>query len=162
MNEPDPSPVEIRVHRDDAEDLSRLADISLSAVSTLSNHVLKAEGVERGEVDIVFCGDARIGELNLEWLDREGPTDSIAFDLRAVKSPATVEGEIYIDITQAERQAPEFGATLDEELRRLIIHGLLHLLGYTDTGTPIEADRMRERQESYVSVWTEQILGVTE
>ncbi len=161
MSDPDPSSVEIRVHRDDSEDLSRLPELSLSAVSALSAHVLEAEGVRTGEVDLVFCGDDRIAELNLEWLEREGPTDCIAFDLREEKTPSLVEGEVYIDISQAERQAPEYEVTIDEELRRLIIHGLLHLLGYTDTGTPAEADQMRERQESFVSVWTEPILGAT-
>ena len=162
MGDPDPSPIEIRAHRDDREDLPRLTELSLAAVSALSAHVLEAEGISSGEVDIVFCGDDRIAELNLEWLEREGPTDCIAFDLREEQTPSTVEGEVYIDISQAERQAPEYRATIDEELRRLIIHGLLHLLGYTDTGTPAEADRMRERQESLVSSWAEPVLGVTE
>ena len=159
MSDPDPASFEVRVHRDDAEDLALLAELSLSAVSALSTHVLVAEGVRVGEVDLVFCGDDRIAELNLEWLEREGPTDCIAFDLREEKAPSLVEGEVYIDISQAERQAPEFEATIDEELRRLIIHGLLHLLGYTDTGTPAEAEQMRECQESLVSAWTEPILG---
>ena len=130
MSNADPSPLEIRAHRDDREDLARLSDLSLAAVSALSAHVLEAEGISAGEVDIVFCGDDRIAELNLEWLEREGPTDCIAFDLREEMDPSTVEGEVYIDISQAERQAPEFGVTIDEEIRRLIIHGMLHLLGY--------------------------------
>jgi rRNA maturation RNase YbeY len=162
MNEPDSPPIEIHAHRDDGEDLPLLTELSLTAVTALSAHVLETEGVSTGEVDVVFCGDVRIAELNLEWFEREGPTDCIAFDLREEKGPSTVEGEVYIDISQAERQAPEFGVTLDEELRRLIIHGLLHLLGYTDTGTSAEADRMRERQESLVSSWADPILGGTE
>ena len=161
MSDPGPLSVEIRVHRDDAEDLPLLMELSSSAVSALSAHVLEAEGIRSGEVDIVFCGDVRIEELNLEWLEREGPTDCIAFDLREEKSPSRVEGEVYIDVSQAERQAPRFEVTIDEELRRLIIHGLLHLLGYTDTGIPAEIDRMRERQESFVSAWTEPIVGAT-
>jgi len=156
------SSIDIRVHRDDAEDLPRLSGLSMNAVSSLVAHVLEAEKVAAGEVDIVFCGDDRITELNHEWLDREGPTDCIAFDLREEKDSTLVEGEIYIDLSQAERQAPEFGVTLDEELRRLVIHGLLHLLEYTDTGSPAEADLMKERQESLVSAWSMPVLEETE
>ncbi|MFC1627523.1 rRNA maturation RNase YbeY [Gemmatimonadota bacterium] len=156
------SSIDIRVHLDDAEDIPRLFGISMDAVQGLAAHLLESEHVISGEADIVFCGDDRIAELNREWLDREGPTDCIAFDLREEKDPTLVEGEIYIDLSQAERQAPEFGVTLDEELRRLVIHGLLHLLGYTDTGSPVEADLMKERQESLVSAWHMPVLEETE
>lgn len=154
--------IDIRVHCDDVEDLSLLSGISRSTVSALAAHVLETEQVTTGEVDIVFCGDDRIAELNHEWLDREGPTDCIAFDLREKKISTHVEGEIYIDLSQAERQAPDFDATIDEELRRLVIHGLLHLLGYSDTGSQAEADLMRERQESLVSAWSVPVLDETE
>jgi rRNA maturation RNase YbeY len=160
MGDPEPSSIDIRVHRDNGEDLPRLTTLSLDAVSALAAHVLESEGVGTGEVDLVFCGDERIAALNRDWLEREGPTDCIAFDLREEDAPDHVEGEVYIDISQAERQAPEFDVTIDEEVRRLIIHGLLHLLGYTDTGTPAEADRMRERQESLVVAWPEPIMEV--
>ncbi|MFC1595371.1 rRNA maturation RNase YbeY [Gemmatimonadota bacterium] len=162
MSDPTFSSVDIRVHCDDAEDIPRLSGLSVSTVSALAAHVLETEKVTSGEVDIVFCGDGRIAELNREWLDREGPTDCIAFDLREVKDPALVEGEVYIDLSQAERQAPDFEATIDEELRRLVIHGLLHLLGYTDTGSEAETDLMRERQESLVSAWSVPVLEETE
>ncbi|MFC1499532.1 rRNA maturation RNase YbeY [Candidatus Zixiibacteriota bacterium] len=162
MSNPASSSIGIQVHLDDAEDLPRLSGISLNAVRELAAHTLESEKVVSGEVDIVFCGDDRIAELNREWLDREGPTDCIAFDLREEKVSTLAEGELYIDLSQAERQAPDFGVTLDEELRRLVIHGLLHLLGYTDTGSPAEADLMKERQESLVSAWSMPVLEETE
>ena len=109
-------------------------------------------------MDIVFCGDRRTTELNREWIDRDGPTDVIAFVLSGSDDPSVVEGEVYIDIAQAERQAPEFGATLEEEVRRLVVHGVLHLVGYTDTGTPGESERMKERQEEFVAGWEIPVL----
>ena len=150
--------IEIRVHRDDSEDLPRLSSLKIDAVHDLAGHVLSSEGRSGGEVDIVFCGDSRITELNREWLDRDGPTDVIAFDLFEGDDPAVVEGEVYIDITQAERQAPEFDVTLEEEVRRLVVHGILHLIGYTDTGAPGETERMKERQEELVAGWKIPVL----
>ncbi len=158
MSGHDSAGVEIRVHRDDSEDLPRLSSIRIEAVHDLTGHVLASEGRSGGEVDIVFCGDRRITELNREWLDRDGPTDVIAFDLSEGDDPTVVEGEVYIDIAQAERQAPEFGATLEEEVRRLVVHGVLHLVGYTDTGTPGEADKMNKRQEEFVAGWKIPVL----
>ena len=67
--------------------------------------------------------------------------------------------ELGEQVIARDYQVNEMEVTIDEELRRLIIHGLLHLLGYTDTGTPAEAEQMRECQESLVSAWTEPILG---
>ena len=161
MNSPSHTSTEIRVHGDDSEDLPRLSRLDIDAVTDLAAHVLEREGITSGEVSIVFCGDERIATLNHEWLEREGPTDCIAFDLRSEEGSTVVEGEVYIDLAQAERQAPDYGVSIEEEIRRLIVHGLLHLLGYTDTGTRAEADLMRDRQEAIVAAWTVPVLKET-
>jgi len=159
MSGSDPGTIEVRVHVDESEYPTQSGNLNREAIIELARSVLEEEGRSRGELDIVFCGDGRISELNETWLGREGPTDVIAFDLSEDPDRTDdVEGELYIDIAQAERQAPEFGATLDEEVRRLVIHGILHLVGYDDIHSPEEAERMTERQEYYVAEWNKPVL----
>ncbi|MCK4772948.1 MAG: rRNA maturation RNase YbeY [Candidatus Latescibacteria bacterium] len=159
MSGSDPGTIDVRVHVDESEDPPQSENLNREAIIELARSVLEEEGRSRGELDIVFCGDGRISELNETWLGREGPTDVIAFDLSEDPDRTDdVEGELYIDIAQAERQAPEFGATLDEEVRRLVIHGILHLVGYDDIHSPEEAKRMTERQEYYVVEWNKPVL----
>jgi probable rRNA maturation factor len=129
--------------------------INRGVVAELAGHVLAAENVERAEVSLVFCDDDRIAGLNRDWLAHQGPTDVIAFGFS--EGGEDPEGEVYIDLAQAARQAPEFGASLDEEVRRLVVHGLLHLLGYDDLKTQ-DRRRMTARQEELVAGWSRSLL----
>jgi len=154
-----PIRVEVSVHVDDSEDPPQSEKLRQKIISELILRVLEEERISRGQLDLVFCGDGRITELNETWFGREGPTDVIAFNLSDdPDSTDTVEGEIYIDLAQAERQAAEFGATFDEEVCRLIIHGVLHLVGYDDASGPEEAEQMTNRQEYYVAGWGKPVL----
>ena len=154
-----PIGVEVSVHVDDSEDPPQSEKLRQKIIAELILRVLEEEGVSGGVVDLVFCGDGRITELNETWFGREGPTDVIAFDLSEdPDNTDMVEGEIYIDLAQAERQAPQFDSTFDEEVRRLVIHGVLHLSGYDDTSSPEEAERMTQRQEYYVAGWGKPVL----
>ncbi len=156
------NPITVRVHLDDSEDPPHLERILQASVTELVRHVMGEEGIDEAEVDLVFCGDGRIADLNEEWLDHAGPTDVLTFDLseRTGDGSGPLEGEIYIDLAQAARQAPEFQATLDEEIRRLVIHGVLHLIGFDDTGDTVETERMRTHQEALVEAWSEPVLEV--
>lgn len=89
---------------------------------------LASEGHEKGEVSITLLDDDGIGALNQEYFQKDGPTDVIAFPLH--EPGEAVLGDIYLGFEQARRQASELGIPLEEELPRLTIHGVLHLLGY--------------------------------
>lgn len=161
----------VEVHLDENDEPPHAAELDREAVAALVRQVLTAEGVASAAVGIVFCGDERISGLNEEWIGHPGPTDVIAFPLHegapgpddaaghahADPRPASVEGEVYIDLAQAARQAPEFGAPLDEEIRRLVVHGVLHLVGYDDTEAE-QAERMRNRQEDAVRANPDPVL----
>ena len=105
-------------------------------VEAAVRHVLRAEGVEAGEVSVALVGDAEIAALNREYLSRDRPTDVIAFHLHERGEPPL--GDVYVGVEQAARQAAEFGAPLAEEVLRLAVHGTLHVLGYDH---PEGADR---------------------
>lgn len=99
-------------------------------------------------VHIVILTDRRMRTLNRRYLGHDYVTDVITFDL-SERSFAPVDGEIYISYDRACIQARRYGVSVENELLRLVTHGVLHLLGYDDT---TEADRraMLERGERYL------------
>lgn len=80
----------------------------------------------RGEVSVTFLPPEEIARLNREYLDRDGPTDVVAFDL----GDEELLGDVYVCPEMAERGAREAGVELREELARLVVHGVLHVLGH--------------------------------
>jgi probable rRNA maturation factor len=89
-----------------------------------------AERGQTAEVAIHWIGPRRSAEMNRQFLQHEGPTDIITFDYGS--TPECLRGELFICVSEAVRQAREFGTTWKQELRRYVIHGLLHLRGYDD------------------------------
>lgn len=102
-----------------------------------------------GEVSVAFVDDEAIRTLNRRFLDRDRPTDVLAFGLHGEGEPPV--GDVYVGLEQARRQADEREIALDEELLRLAIHGTLHVLGHDHPEGPERADsEMFRRQESLV------------
>ena len=116
-------------------------------VEAAVRHVLRAEGVDEGEISVALLSDDAIAALNLEYLDHEGPTDSIAFALHDQGEPPI--GDLYVGVEQAVRQAADFGATPEEEVLRLAMHGTLHVLGWEHPdGEERTGSEMFVRQEA--------------
>jgi probable rRNA maturation factor len=80
------------------------------------------------EISVTLLADAEIAALNAEFLAHDGPTDVLSFPLYAGEEDPV--GDIYVGLEQARRQAAANGVALDEELVRLTVHGVLHVLGY--------------------------------
>lgn len=99
-------------------------------IECLARNVLSGEGRVAKELKIVFVNDKEIKRLNREFLSHDYITDVISFRLDKDKK---IEGEVYINLDQATRQAREYGVDANEEVRRLVVHGILHLVGYKDT-----------------------------
>lgn len=96
-----------------------------------------------GVVSVTLIDDLNIGRVHLQFMDDPSPTDVITF-------PYGEEGEILISVETAERQALEYGVSVERELVLYLIHGLLHLSGYED-GTEASRSEMAVLQESLVS-----------
>ena len=92
----------------------------------------KAIDTYQGILNIVFVNDKYIQALNKNYREKDQPTDVLSFNYwdKNPDSPEELIGEIYISIETAERQAKEFKHSLSDEIRRLLIHGLLHIHGY--------------------------------
>lgn len=108
--------------------------------------VMASEGVEEGEVSLTFLGDGAIRALNLKYLQKDHPTDVLAFSLHDPGAPPV--GDVYVGYEQARRQAEELGIELVEELLRLAIHGTLHVMGHEHPdGEARSGCEMYRRQE---------------
>ena len=122
------------------------AEVDPEPLHRAALHVVSAEGRDAGEISVTLLPDDDIRTLNREYLERDYVTDVIAFSLG---DDDTVLGDVYIGFEQARRQAAEFGAEASEELLRLVVHGVLHVLGHDhpDGDDRVESP-MFERQES--------------
>ncbi len=99
----------------------------------MAEEVLRASGVERGELGILLIDDREIEELNRRFMDREGPTDVISFPMDESEGEGDIPvllGDVVISVERAQAQAIEYDVSFEEELYRLLIHGILHILGF--------------------------------
>lgn len=129
----------------------RRFNIDNRALKSLVELVMKGESAENKVINIIYCADRLIKDLNSRYLNKRMTTDVLAFELEDSNN-GDLLGEIYVNLQQAGRQALENCINYQEEVGRLTIHGVLHLLGYRD-----EDDESRRemwiRQESYLNRW---------
>lgn len=111
--------------------------------------VIQAEGSALRSLTIVFCTDEQLHEMNVRYLTHDTLTDVITFDNS--DGSGYVEGDIYISLDRVFENALQFQRPFLEEVHRVIIHGTLHLLGYSDKGTA-QKRRMRQKEDHYLSV----------
>jgi probable rRNA maturation factor len=109
-----------------------------------------AVGLGRGhEISLLLCDDGAIRRLNRRWRGRDRATDVLSFPLHVLderqRPPAGPLGDIVISLTTARRAARQLGDSVQRHLDRLVVHGLLHLLGY-DHERPAQARRMQRRE----------------
>ncbi len=100
-----------------------------------------------GDISIIFCSDNYILDVNLRYLHHDYFTDVITFDYCEGDK---LSGDLFISVDSVRENAIEFGTEFDEELHRVIVHGLLHLIGYDDH-TPEEQKVMRAKEDYYLS-----------
>jgi len=109
----------------------------------------KTKDLKIESLSIAFVDDKKIEELNNEYLSHEGPTDIITFDYSDEYSNG-IDGEIVISTDTAKVQALEYGVDFDNEITRLIFHGLLHLSGLNDS-TLEEKEIMKQNEDMLLS-----------
>jgi probable rRNA maturation factor len=118
--------------------------IRKAAQETLLDH-----GVTSYAISVSFVDDSEISRINRESLARSGATDVIAFDLSEEGLPIEKVGDLYISVDTAVENSSRFGVRPEEEIVRLVVHGVLHVLGYED-GAPEARRKMIEVQEKAV------------
>ncbi|MFD2725798.1 rRNA maturation RNase YbeY [Hyunsoonleella rubra] len=113
--------------------------------------VIASEGFKIEEVNYVFCDDDYLHKLNVEFLNHDTLTDIISFDYSIGK---IIQGDIFVSLERVEDNAKDFNTKFDDELHRVIIHGILHYCGYKDK-TKEDARLMREKENHYINKLTE-------
>ncbi len=93
------------------------------------NNIVVDKGFELGEINYIFCDDVYLHKLNVEFLQHDTLTDVISFDNSLGK---LINGDIYISIERVEDNAKDFEVSFDDELHRVMIHGVLHYMGFKD------------------------------
>lgn len=109
--------------------------VSATRLETLAKHVLDSEGETSAELGILVTDDTTVHDLNRRYAGEDHPTDVLSFSLRegeefTVPDDVTRLGEVIISFETAERQAKEAGLPVLDEIDHLLVHGILHLLGY--------------------------------
>lgn len=119
-------------------------------ISKWISSVITSEGCIEGEITYIFCDDEYLHKLNLQFLNHDTLTDIISFDNSLGKE---IHGEIYISTQRVEENAKEYNVTFDDELHRVIIHGILHYCGYKDK-SKADQEIMRTKENDALQMRT--------
>ncbi|MBL7850479.1 MAG: rRNA maturation RNase YbeY [Cyclobacteriaceae bacterium] len=117
---------------------------------TWLSRIAEEEGRTIESLTYVFVSDSFLSKLNYEYLRHSTLTDILTFDYSEGKA---VIGEIYISVPRVRENARKYQQPFDTELRRVMAHGLLHILGYKDK-TSGQSSRMRRKEEACLSLWS--------
>ena len=101
-----------------------------------------------GDINIIFCSDNYILDVNMKYLQHDYFTDIITFDYCEGK---VLSGDLFISVDSVRENSIEFGTDFEEELHRVIVHGVLHLIGYDDH-TEEDKKLMRQKENYYLQM----------
>ncbi|MDP9077003.1 MAG: rRNA maturation RNase YbeY [Bacteroidota bacterium] len=119
-----------------------------TAVRQWVTETLQAEGYKLNELTYIFCSDNYLLQINQQYLNHDTYTDIVTFDNSDI--PNTIVGDIFISIDRIRENALKYNHSETEELHRVIIHGALHLVGYTDK-KPADKKKMTLKEDFYLN-----------
>ena len=113
------------------------------------SRVIESEDKTEGEINYIFCDDDYLLKMNEEFLDHDTLTDIISFDYTM---GSLISGDIFISVERVKDNAADYNVSFDEELRRVMAHGILHYCGYKDK-TDEDSRVMRAKEEEKMSLF---------
>jgi probable rRNA maturation factor len=119
-----------------------------AATATWVRSVIQQEGYALAQLNFIFCSDLYLHAKNVQYLQHDTLTDVLTFDY--TDTPGVIEGDIYISIDRVIANAQAWQQSFTKELQTVMVHGVLHLLGYEDQ-TPAAKALMRQKEMEYVS-----------
>lgn len=125
-------------------------DFKLENETKISEWISKAiisENCKEGELNYIFCSDDYLHKINVDFLNHDTLTDIISFDYSVGKE---LHGDIYISVERVEDNAKDFDVSFEDELARVMIHGILHYCGYKDKSEE-DAKLMSSKEDYYLS-----------
>lgn len=117
-----------------------------------ANWLVKVSQKEKRSIEsliYIFCSDSLLGKMNEKYLNHSTLTDILSFDY---SESNVIQGEIYVSIPRVRDNAKRYKQAFETELRRVLVHGLLHFLGYNDK-SPYQKAQMRIKEEACLSLW---------
>jgi probable rRNA maturation factor len=117
--------------------------------SSWLSQVIFSENKNEGEINYIFCNDDYLHKINLEYLNHDTLTDIISFDYTIGNE---ISGDIFISIERVQDNANDFNTPFHEELKRVIVHGVLHYCGYKDKSESDEA-LMRSKEDEKIAMF---------
>ena len=119
-----------------------------AALTARTKPIAAQEAREVGDITFVFCDDNYLLKINKEFLDHDAYTDIITFDYSAGNEMIS---EIYVSVDRVKENAKKYKQTFENEIHRVMIHGVLHLCGYNDKLIE-DKQIMREKENHYLSL----------
>jgi rRNA maturation RNase YbeY len=113
------------------------------------SRIIESEGFDEGEINYIFCDDEYLHKINVEYLDHDTLTDIISFDYTVGN---LIQGDIFVSIERVQDNAKDFNVSFEEELKRVLSHGVLHYCGYKDKSPKDEA-LMRSKEEEKMQMF---------
>lgn len=132
----------VSVHFEDTE----ILDVDPEFFVSWLSKVCEEEGKELRGVSLVFCSDAYLLDVNRKYLDHDYYTDIITFDY---VEGDDIMGDLLISVDRVRENATDLNVAFKDELHRVVVHGVLHLIGYKDK-TEEEESAMRDREDYYL------------
>jgi probable rRNA maturation factor len=128
------------------------SDFSLDneeAIAAWMSEVIESENKKEGEVNYIFCDDEYLHKINLEYLNHDNLTDIISFDYTMGNE---ISGDIFISVERVQDNAKDFKVSFEAELKRVMVHGVLHYCGYKDK---VEDDElvMRSKEDEKLALF---------
>lgn len=123
-------------------------DFDFNSLPAWISSVISHHHCSLGSLSYIFCSDPYLHQLNVEYLDHDTLTDIITFPYA---DPPLVSGDLYISLDRVADNAQDRNLTFEQELKRVVIHGVLHLCGYGDK-SPEEATKMRELEDAALAM----------
>lgn len=127
---------------------------AVGRVRRMAGAALKGLGLKNRELSVLLVGNPRIRDLNRAYRGIDKPTDVLSFPM----DDEHLLGDIVISVDKAAEQAERFGVTLDEEFARLMVHGLLHLIGYDHVKGGRQAGKMKAKEAELMGLLREEGL----
>ena len=127
------------------EDIS-VKIIEQKKIKSWIKFAIENEGFFCGDLSFIFCSDDYLLKMNKEYLDHDYFTDIITFNYVEDKN---VYGDIFISVDRVKENANEYSVSFEEELKRVIIHGVLHLIGFDDKDKSLKL-QMTQKEDEYL------------
>ena len=113
------------------------------------SRIIESEGFDQGEINYIFCDDEYLHKINVEYLNHDTLTDIISFDYTVGN---VLQGDIFVSVERVKDNANDFNVSFEEELKRVLSHGVLHYCGYKDKSPKDEA-LMRSKEEEKMQMF---------